>query len=97
MEHGEAQGISYDIRTGGRRCTTSCVLFCTPSLVEVSEFVDKVFWAHMQVGGSSDRSDPLVRDLWDPSRWGPLGTHVSHRPPLSLTLSIRMLPLSLPS
>jgi hypothetical protein len=33
--------------------------------------------AHGQVGGSSGRSGPLDRDLWDPGRWGPMGTHVS--------------------
>jgi hypothetical protein len=57
------QTISRDIRTGGRRCAASCVLFCTPSVTEVSGVMDKVFWAHMQIGGSSDRSDPLVTDL----------------------------------
>jgi hypothetical protein len=26
---------------------------------------------------ASGRSGPLDRDLWDPGRWGPMGTHVS--------------------
>jgi hypothetical protein len=45
--------LSRDIRTGGRRCTTSGVLPCTPSLVEVFRSVNKVIWAYMQVDGSS--------------------------------------------
>jgi hypothetical protein len=31
----------------------------------------------MQVSGTSGRSGPLDRDLRDPGRWGPMGTHVS--------------------
>jgi hypothetical protein len=27
---------------------------------------------------ASDRLGPLDRDLRDPGRWGPMGTHVSH-------------------
>jgi hypothetical protein len=29
---------------------------------------------------STGRSGPLVRDLQDPFRWGPMGTHVSQEP-----------------
>lgn len=56
----------------------SSVLSCMPSLEKISGLVDKVFWAHMQVDGSSGRRGPLVRDLWGPGRWGLLGTYVSH-------------------
>jgi hypothetical protein len=31
----------------------------------------------VQVSRASGRSGPLDRDLWDPGRWGPVGTHVS--------------------
>jgi hypothetical protein len=37
-----------------------------------------VGWAHCQVGGSSGRTDPLVRDGRELGRWKPRGTHVSH-------------------
>jgi hypothetical protein len=31
----------------------------------------------LQVGGASDRSSLLDRDLYDPGPWGPMSTHVS--------------------
>jgi hypothetical protein len=36
--------------------------------------------AHLQVGGASDRSGPLDRDLQDPGLWGSMGTPVSQAP-----------------
>jgi hypothetical protein len=38
---------------------------------------NQVGWAHSQVGGSSGRPDPLIRDGREPGRWGPKGTYVS--------------------
>jgi hypothetical protein len=34
------------------------------------------------LGSNSELWDPgpLDRDLWDPGRWGPMGTHVSQAP-----------------
>jgi hypothetical protein len=62
--------LSRDIQTNGRHHTASRVLSCTLSLVEISEVLifREANWAHMQVGGSSGRSDPLVRDHLDPDR-----------------------------
>jgi hypothetical protein len=73
----ELQLVSRDIWTCGHRRAISNALSCMPSLVEVSEVVDKVFRVQMQVDGLFGMLGPLVRHLWDPSRWGPLGTHVS--------------------
>jgi hypothetical protein len=39
-----------------------------------------VGWVQYQVGGSSNRSDPLVGDGREPGQWGPRGTHVSQAP-----------------
>jgi hypothetical protein len=59
----ELQSVCRDIWTDVCRHAASCVLSCTPSLEDVFGVVDKVFWAHMRVGGSSDMLDPLVGDL----------------------------------
>jgi hypothetical protein len=44
-----------------------------PRSSEVAGIVDKV-------SGPTCRSSPLDRDLRDPGRWGPMGTHVSQAP-----------------
>jgi hypothetical protein len=48
---------------------------------------------HGQVGGSSGRSGPPVGDDGDPSRWGPVGTHVSHKERPNMVLEVVVLHL----
>jgi hypothetical protein len=46
-------------------------------LQEVEWAINEVGWAHGQVVGPSNRSEPLVGDGRERGRWGPRGTHVS--------------------
>jgi hypothetical protein len=45
----------------------------------------------LQVGGASDRLGPLDRDLRDPGRWGPMGTHVSQAPDRRVGVAAEMM------
>jgi hypothetical protein len=55
---------------------------------------NKVGCAHCQVGSSSGRPDPLVRDGHVPGRWGPRGTLVSQAPERCVGAVTKVIELS---